>query len=132
MFQATLLMLMLTVPLLAWTAPEMAIMSVHPASIALIAVYVGGVYATNRVREEPMWEPVNTSETEPDEPDDTAPATGDAAPDSSAPQPSQNSSPSATEAWQSGHTWPTALTAWSSDGPGWRRPPAGPARRARG
>ncbi|MEE4119717.1 MAG: sodium:calcium antiporter [Paracoccaceae bacterium] len=69
-FQATVLMLLLAIPLMAWTTPEVAVLAVHPASLAIVSIYALGVFATRKVRQEPMWEPVDTSDTEPDEPDE--------------------------------------------------------------
>ena len=69
-FQGTLLMLMLALPFVAYTLPDFAVWSVHPASVMLLVVYIGGVYATNRVREDPMWHPVRTDETREDTPDE--------------------------------------------------------------
>lgn len=71
-FQGTTLMLLLSLPLVAWTLPEAALLGVHPVSIVLAAVYGLGLYASNRVRAAPMWRPVHTHETEPDEPDEPA------------------------------------------------------------
>ncbi|SLN75607.1 sodium:calcium antiporter [Roseisalinus antarcticus] len=69
-FQGALLMLMLALPLVAWLGPDAAILGLHPASYLLLVIYAGGVYASNRVREEPMWEAVETDETAPDEEDE--------------------------------------------------------------
>ncbi len=41
----------------------------HPASVALVAAYVLGVFATARLRTTPMWQPVATPDTRADEPD---------------------------------------------------------------
>jgi len=69
-FQCGLLLLLLSVPLVAFSAPAFTIWSVHPASLVLVAVYAIGVAATARLREEPMWKPVDTPDTRPDEPED--------------------------------------------------------------
>lgn len=68
-FQGALLMLMLALPLFALTGPDVAVFGVHPVSILLVAIYVGGVFATRRIREEPMWRPVKTRDTRADEPE---------------------------------------------------------------
>ncbi|WP_341868833.1 sodium:calcium antiporter [Sulfitobacter delicatus] len=68
-FQAGLLLLLLTVPLMAFTAPEVAFWGIHPASVALFVLYAYGLRATARLREEPMWHPVDTSETRTDAPE---------------------------------------------------------------
>jgi cation:H+ antiporter len=70
LFQCGLLMLLLTVPLLAYAARPVTILGIHPASIVLVVVYVTGVFATERLRNDPMWKPVDTVETRTDSPDD--------------------------------------------------------------
>jgi cation:H+ antiporter len=70
LFQCGLLLLLLTIPFVAHAGPDFSILDVHPASIALILAYGVGVVATSRLREDPMWEPVDTEETRPDEPDE--------------------------------------------------------------
>lgn len=72
-FQAALLCLMLSLPILAFTGPEMAVLGVHPLSLALPVIYVLGVRASQRVRERPMWRSVDTPETRRDTPEE-APA----------------------------------------------------------
>ena len=77
-FQGALLMLMLALPLFALTGPDVSVLGVHPVSILLVAIYIGGVVATRRIREQPMWRPVKTRDTRPDEPEpesDDGPAT---------------------------------------------------------
>ena len=69
-FQCGLLLLLLSVPLVAFAAPEFAILGVHPASIFLVLAYGFGVVATSRLRESPMWRPVQTSQTRNDTPDE--------------------------------------------------------------
>jgi cation:H+ antiporter len=69
-FQAGLLLFLLSIPFAAYAAPEFALFGVHPASIILAAAYVFGVVLTSRLREEPMWKPVDTQETRGDEPDE--------------------------------------------------------------
>ncbi len=73
-FQATVLMILLSIPLIAWTTPDFAVLSVHPCSIVLLAAYVFGLLGTRRIREHPMWRPVETGETRSDAPEDPAEA----------------------------------------------------------
>jgi cation:H+ antiporter len=70
LFQCGLLLLLLVIPFVAYTAPEFSIWAIHPASIALFALYAVGVYATSELRDDPMWKPVETQEYRPDEPED--------------------------------------------------------------
>jgi cation:H+ antiporter len=69
-FQCGMLLLLLSVPFVAYSAPDFTVFGVHPASIVLIVVYAVGVLATSRLQESPMWTPVETGETRNDEPDD--------------------------------------------------------------
>ncbi len=70
LFQAALLLTLLTLPVIAWTTPEWSVFAIHPVSIALIALYCVGALAAQRVRAEPMWNPVKTSDTRTDTPGD--------------------------------------------------------------
>lgn len=69
-FQCGVLLVLLAIPVAAFTAPEVAIWGIHPASIVLVVVYAYGVGATARLRAKPMWRPVETEETRADEPGD--------------------------------------------------------------
>ncbi len=68
--QASLLCLMLALPMLAFTGPDIAVLGVHPVSLALPVIYIYGMRASAGLREDPMWEPVDTPETRTDSPDD--------------------------------------------------------------
>lgn len=70
MFQCGILLLLLSVPFVAFTLPEFSIWGVHPASLVLVAIYGVGVKATSRLQEQPMWTPVETHETRADEPEE--------------------------------------------------------------
>lgn len=69
-FQCGLLLLLLCVPLAAYTTPEFTVLGVHPASLALAVIYGFGVAATARLKNAPMWEPVETKDTRHDTPDE--------------------------------------------------------------
>ncbi|QFT64791.1 cation:H+ antiporter [Roseivivax halotolerans] len=71
LFQAVMLIILLSMPLLAISGPEMAYFGVHPISIALFLAYLFGVRLSSIVREDPMWRPVRTSDTRKDEPEDS-------------------------------------------------------------
>lgn len=62
--QATLLVTMLTVPLLAVAGPSMTVWHIHPASIVLFAIYAFGLRLLVRIKEQPMWSPVETELTQ--------------------------------------------------------------------
>ena len=70
MLQAAFLILLLSLPLFALGAPEAAIFAVHPVSVVLVGVYVVSVVTTARVKEDPSWVVVTTSETREDTPED--------------------------------------------------------------
>lgn len=75
MFQCGLLMVLLAIPFLASTTPQIDVLGVHPLSLAIPLVYIFGTAGTRRVRQNPMWEPVRTDTTrtdQPEEEDDTA------------------------------------------------------------
>jgi cation:H+ antiporter len=70
LFQAALLMILLTLPVLAFAMPAWAVLGVHPISIVMAAGYLYGVRLSQAVRERPLWKPVETDETRHDEPED--------------------------------------------------------------
>lgn len=61
--QATLLLTMLAVPLLAMSGPQIVILHIHPASVALFLIYAFGVRLLVMVKDLPMWHPVETTHT---------------------------------------------------------------------
>ncbi|MHC9234626.1 sodium:calcium antiporter [Pseudooceanicola sp. 502str34] len=74
LFQAVMLIILLSLPIAAMAGPEIAYFGVHPVSIVLFLVYLAGTRLSAEVSAEPMWEPVNTSETRHDAPEDAAEA----------------------------------------------------------
>lgn len=68
-FQCALLLVLLTLPLVAYTTPDFAVFAMHPISLVIPVLYAVGVVATKRVREQPMWLPTDTDETRADAPD---------------------------------------------------------------
>ena len=69
-FQCGLLLVMLSLPMVAFATPGIELLAVHPVSVILIVVYLLGLRATARVKDEPMWTPVRTSDTRADTPDE--------------------------------------------------------------
>lgn len=61
--QGVLLVVLLAIPLLAAAEPPVTIWGIHPASFAIPVAYGFGLVLLNRIKEEPMWEPVETSDT---------------------------------------------------------------------
>ncbi len=68
-FQAVILVILLTLPLLASAQPEFTVFAVHPVSLAIPALYVAALLATRALRETPMWLPVTTDDTREDTPE---------------------------------------------------------------
>ena len=69
-FQCGLLMLLLAIPFLASTTPEITLLGMHPLSFAIPLFYGFGLVATRWVKDNPMWEPVSTDQTRYDAPED--------------------------------------------------------------
>ncbi|SIS85358.1 cation:H+ antiporter [Roseivivax lentus] len=70
LFQAVMLIILLSIPLCAMSGPDIAYLGIHPASVLLFLVYLAGVRLAASVREDPMWRPVRTSDTRHDAPED--------------------------------------------------------------
>ncbi|MEQ9661641.1 MAG: sodium:calcium antiporter [Parasphingopyxis sp.] len=70
--QATVLIGMMAVPLIAWAGPDYSLFGVHPATPILVGVYLIGLHNAHRQHERPMWQPLRTDQTRKDEPDDTS------------------------------------------------------------
>ena len=68
-FQAVVLIVLLSLPLIAMTAPEVTLGAVHPVSLAIPAVYVAALLTTQGLRDTPMWRPVDTADTRADTPE---------------------------------------------------------------
>ncbi len=69
LFQAVMLIVLLSLPIAAVSGPDLAYFGIHPASVALFLGYVAGVRLTAAMKDQPMWRPVQTSDTRRDEPD---------------------------------------------------------------
>lgn len=65
--QATLLVTLLTLPLLAEAAPELSLFAIHPVTPLMFLGYGLGLRLLAQVKDEPMWEPIATSETQDEE-----------------------------------------------------------------
>ena len=71
LFQAVMLIILLSLPLCAIAGPDIAYLGVHPVSVVLFLTYAYGVRLASRVSADPMWHPVQTSDTREDVPEDT-------------------------------------------------------------
>jgi cation:H+ antiporter len=67
--QGTLLVTLLSIPLLAQSSPEVSFWAIHPASIVLIAAYGFGLKLVSAAQADPMWGPKDTAETRLDQPE---------------------------------------------------------------
>ncbi|MFP4305185.1 MAG: sodium:calcium antiporter [Rhodosalinus sp.] len=70
LYQGLVLTVLLTLPFLALTSPEVTLWEVHPVSFAIPLVYAAGLVGSRRVRDAPMWQPVDTEDTKTDQPDE--------------------------------------------------------------
>ncbi len=70
LFQAVMLIILLSLPICAVAGPNLAYLGVHPASLALFLAYLAGTKLASDVSESPMWTAVETSDTRKDEPED--------------------------------------------------------------
>ncbi len=72
LFQAVMLLILLSLPIAAIAGPDIAYFGVHPVSLLLFLAYLAGVHLSASVNDQPMWKPVETRETRHDEPEDDA------------------------------------------------------------
>ncbi|GAA5067990.1 sodium:calcium antiporter [Roseibacterium beibuensis] len=69
-FQAVVLVILLTLPLLAASQPEVTLFAIHPVSLAIPIIYVMALVGGRALREAPMWRPVSTTDTRTDTPEE--------------------------------------------------------------
>jgi cation:H+ antiporter len=72
LMQATLLIVLLTLPLLAIATPSASMWSLHPITPAIIAAYLFGLYLVRGAQDHPMWFPRRTRQTVQDQPEEHA------------------------------------------------------------
>ena len=65
--QGTLLITLLSLPLLAIATPQVTLWGIHPASFVIPIAYIFGLRLISSARETPMWSPRRTKETRMDE-----------------------------------------------------------------
>ncbi|WP_291136255.1 sodium:calcium antiporter [Erythrobacter sp.] len=68
--QATVLIVLVALPVMAWAAPPITLWGVNLLSPVLIAVYLVGLHNAHRIHQEPMWLPKQTKDTQEDESND--------------------------------------------------------------
>lgn len=72
LMQGGLLLCLLSLLLVGRFAPDWTLWQVHPVTPALLLVYLFGLRLVTQSRDNPMWRPAQTRETEPDVPDEQA------------------------------------------------------------
>lgn len=68
--QATLLVALLGGVLVLFAVPQVSLLGVHPGSLVLVGVYAYGLRLVNETTRAPMWEAVETTDTQLDVPDE--------------------------------------------------------------
>ncbi|MEE4637443.1 MAG: sodium:calcium antiporter [Wenzhouxiangella sp.] len=63
LMQATLLIVLLTLPLLAIATPSASMWSLHPITPVIVAAYLFGLYLVRGAQDHPMWFPRRTRQT---------------------------------------------------------------------
>ena len=69
LIQASLFIVLLTIPLLAMLTPAFTVLGVHPVTPVLLAAYLFGYHLVRRDLDSPMWHPRRTGQTVVDKPD---------------------------------------------------------------
>ena len=68
--QATVLILLVSLPIMAWAAPPFAIYGVNPLTPVLVGAYLLGLHNAHRIYEKPMWFAKQTDATRNEDHDD--------------------------------------------------------------
>lgn len=68
--QATILIILASLPLIAWAGPDIAVFGIHPVTPVLIGAYLVGLHNAHRIKQEPMWLPRRTKDTRREDDDD--------------------------------------------------------------
>ena len=61
--QATVLVILVVLPIMAWAAPPYTIFGVNPLTPVLVAAYLVGLHNAHRIHQKPMWLPRKTDAT---------------------------------------------------------------------
>lgn len=67
--QATVLIILVSLPIMAWAAPPFTILGMNPLTPILVATYLIGLHNAHKIHKRPMWLPRQTNATR-DEDDD--------------------------------------------------------------
>tara|TARA_R110002072_G_scaffold81181_12_gene186110 strand:- start:135 stop:1169 length:1035 start_codon:yes stop_codon:yes gene_type:complete len=68
--QATTLIILVALPIMAWAAPPYTILGVHPLTPLLVGVYIVGLHGAHKTHKHPMWLPRQTDDTRDENDDD--------------------------------------------------------------
>jgi|TARA_R100000049_G_C1955496_1_gene109255 cation:H+ antiporter len=58
--QATVLIILSVLPIMAYATPQIGFWGIHPVSPIMVAVYLIGLRSAHTIRQEPMWQPKET------------------------------------------------------------------------
>uniref|UniRef100_A0ACD5GNZ2 Uncharacterized protein n=1 Tax=Desertifilum tharense IPPAS B-1220 TaxID=1781255 RepID=A0ACD5GNZ2_9CYAN len=63
LIQATLLVALLAIPLVAMSSTDISVFGIHPATLLIPITYIFGLYLISESQSLPMWRPLQTSNT---------------------------------------------------------------------
>ncbi len=63
LLQSTLLIILLSLPIVFWALPPTTLWGVYPGSLVLVLVYIGGLRIAKQASSLPMWRPETTQDT---------------------------------------------------------------------
>ncbi|SMQ63717.1 cation:H+ antiporter [Altererythrobacter xiamenensis] len=70
--QATVLMILIALPIMAWSAPSFTVWAINPLTPVLVGAYLVGLYNAHKIHMEPMWFARDTDATLSEEDHDTS------------------------------------------------------------
>jgi cation:H+ antiporter len=70
LMQGALLIIVLSLPLIAATTPDISLWGIHPVTPMIVAAYIYGMWMISNARTQPMWSPRKTAETQQEVPDE--------------------------------------------------------------
>lgn len=68
--QATVLIILVSLPLMAWVAPEVSVFGINPLTPVLVATYLIGLHNAHKIHKRPMWIARKTPDTRVEDDDD--------------------------------------------------------------
>ncbi|MDP0491367.1 MAG: sodium:calcium antiporter [Verrucomicrobiota bacterium JB023] len=67
LMQAGLLIALLSLPLMAFSLPELTLLGMHPVTFLMVSAYCYGMHLSSKTKADPMWHPHQTDVTQEDE-----------------------------------------------------------------